>query len=490
VHPEDAIHYSLDLDLTSGEGTDTKGAIYRRHDVKLDILMTTDWRAIKVRRWSLVGDAWDAGKTYGRKETCQVGNRLFISLDDDNLNNEPVSTDTIHWMTMVYDVTSRPYLKYIAPFPHSAVADPGPEPDREKSYQRSYAKYDDIFYGFYTDLADFQDFYPIAFLDEIDNSSGVHAGLGLSMTGIHVYPLTQFDVDGVPEPWSVMTGNVIMLENTPLIIPNFGDFRLGGARAGWLNTFRPYNYHDKFDTTAAAGIKNMYVTGTLGSSMNGSGSGWMSESFLRGMSYSQTQSDGIEKTISNIQSDDFSTTRGFNGLIIHAVDCVLYAVGRLHDTDIHLERSTIGGTGGFSNCKTSYLTDSKIMGNLDSCVFSTESGRTGLGVGGSGNNIAINADIADCTFINVNNITINSTLERVRMNWADGITIPANISLYRVSFNMPNWVGKNVWSGDPLELKDVEVNRRWVDDADLPTIERIWYEEVDSNGGITHKELK
>lgn len=472
TYPSDVIHYNIDLDLTDGTASH-KGGIYYRKDAVIGVEMRYDWRTVKFRRYALTADAWVIGSTYAKGDTCRVGNRLFVSLKNANVGKEPVTTDGDDWMTVFYDLLSRPDLEY-----NTAKS---VTPDVEDRMQT---------YGFKVDGTKHKDFYTVAFLDEPDNSTCVHVGTGETISQIVFLNNLSVDDNGVPLYASVLTNNVILLENTPDVLPTAGNISITDLDLFKYNTFRPYkNFQNVVSTGINGGFLNVYLTGWLYSSTLSKV--WVVyNSFVRGLSYVTTHNNGIKDSIINLQKDDLSTDRMLNSSKTHIENSLIYSKGWVHAIgSLAMINSVLSKDGKLSNSPNIELINSHIHGDMTSSSVTSETGYHRIGPG-SGSNLTVNGTAINSLLIDTFNLTIDGDLDGVELRQVEDVTIPANVSLTEVKFTIPHWQGKNTWSGDPLVLINKVVNRKWADVEGAATQEKLWYEEVDQNGTVTYKELK
>ena len=124
------------------------------------------------------------------------------------------------------------------------------------------------------------------------------------------------------------------------------------------------------------------------------------------------------------------------------------------------------------------------------------------------NTSRINAKTAveNCTF-DVENCIVTGNLRNVGMkrvtgsvfygdmynteisHWTD-VTLPKGKTLDSVVFLIPSLSDKFIWDANTTTYKDLIADRKYSDDSDNPTIEKVWYNTVDVNGMLTYKELK
>ncbi len=116
MYPEDIIYYDwnpdnwindLSFGYDDGGGLDIisgfKGVIISRHDTLRQLNAPSDWRNCLTRRWETAATAWDSGTSYSigdivsHAETSMV----YKSLQNSNLNNEPIDSDDEYWIVML-----------------------------------------------------------------------------------------------------------------------------------------------------------------------------------------------------------------------------------------------------------------------------------------------------------------------------------------------------------------------------------------------------
>lgn len=469
--PSDLIKYNIDLDLTGGTDSHT-GGIYYRKDTLLNIEMRYDWRTIKFRRYALTADAWDSGTTYAKGDTCRIVNRLFVALEGSNLNNDPLTTDGDKWMTVFYDVTSRPDLEY-----NTAQSTTPPVEDRLKTF------------GFKVDGTKYKDYYTVAFLDEPDNSTCVHVGTGKSIAVVSFMNTLSLDSNGLPYYWELLANNIIMLENTNDMLTYSGNISISGTSSFYWNTFRPYVYMGDVTISGSSYIRNTFISGLV-YNVNISNIFKLENSFIRGLSYLEIIEDGIYDSILNIQADDLSESRMVNNGVYTAVRTHVYTKAWIHGIPYCVFRDcTISRDAKITNSNKVDLINSFIYGDMTSTSVFTESGyyRT---ANGSASGLVINGSVLNSVLVDTSNLVVDGTLNGVELRQVKDVIIPANVSLTEVKFDVPVWSGKNTWSGSPLTLVNKRVTRKWEDIPGDPTEEKLWYEEIDQNGTVTYKELK
>lgn len=93
LFPQDILYYSFDNNALNAPGADM-GYIMRRVDTLREVDVPFDFRQVKFRRWGITATEYDAGTTYAKWSTCKKNDKLYISVIDSNIGNDPETTGT------------------------------------------------------------------------------------------------------------------------------------------------------------------------------------------------------------------------------------------------------------------------------------------------------------------------------------------------------------------------------------------------------------
>jgi hypothetical protein len=453
LHSTDTIWYDIDLDLTRG-GAAHRGAIIYRKDNTHNLATEWDWRSIKFRRYATTADAWDSTVTYAKKDTVRIGDRIYMSVVADNLNNDPATTDNSKWMTLFYDLTSRPYLKYIHCKSNTD--------DMDTTWHMNVVE------------SDYTDFYTFAFTTDLSNSSGVldadiHYNNMSIINGRYVGDLKLYS-------------NIVFINEEAEILK----VSIEGALSNM--TIRPYgDYMGDMEFRKMSYLEDSFLHGAM-FKVKFSNVYALSNSFIRGLTYFTAIGNGILTSIATLIGTDANTGRLLNGQEGSYEYCLIYAAAWIHAGRFRLYYTDVIG-GKLNNCESITLYHSTITAQVQSCQIGSSRGYYYV-QNGDNSYITINAPLYNCLLNDIHNVTIDGNLNGVEgMNWKD-VTIPANITLTDVVFDIVKWRGKNTWGTADVTITDKVVNRKYTDDDTNPTVEKLWYEETDENGTITYKELK
>jgi len=470
-YPQDIIKYHIDLDLTGGTAPH-KGGIFYREDSIINVKTTYDWRTIKYRRYALTAPGWDDKKDYKKGDPCRVGDRLFLALKD-HTNKEPVANDAKYWMTVFHDLKSRPDLEYNTAKKVRGTGD---------NLMRTF--------GFDVDATKYKDYYTFAFLDEPDNSSGIHKGLGKSISGISLLPDFRVDGNGIPIYYSVIPNNVIMIEHDVFKEADaFTEISLTGITYFYWNTIRPYWAGAQINFKNVYTFSNCYLTGNV-FGLYFENVPNVNNSFIRGFSKVRTHRLGINNSVINQQGDDLDASSYFAKNNVSIFNSYIYQKNTIVGVDeFVVEEVVMAGTVGarFSNAIKLY--NGEIYGSINGTSIYTESGAHRIG-NGYNNGLVINGDVTNSVLIDVVDTTIDGNLNGVELRQCKDVTIPSNVTLNEVKFDIPLWKGKNIWPTEPYKLEYVKVSRKWIDDSQNPTHEKLWYEQIDEDGIIQLIEIK
>lgn len=98
---QDILYYSFDNNALNAPGADM-GYIHRRVDTSREVDVPFDFRQVKFRRWGITATEYDAGTTYAKWSTCKKNNKLYISVINSNIGNDPETTGTENSTLLTY----------------------------------------------------------------------------------------------------------------------------------------------------------------------------------------------------------------------------------------------------------------------------------------------------------------------------------------------------------------------------------------------------
>ena len=448
--PHHLIEYDADFN-NAVDGLEAQvytGRITRRRDPEYRLEAHFDYIGVWNPRYKVTAQEYNVATTYGRGARVQItnalGNGLYVSLSSGNVGNDP-DADSDNWMIF------RPQGADTTGFHRDYIS-------------AAITYYENGGFGFTPDLTEFRLFPTFAFSNDLTKSEG--------FTGANASE--RFDDFFVREP-----NNVFMAcANAAVGYGNFG----GKLDSGFGNTFvTDAHYGITFEGhgTGVAATNN-YLFGAVWYISNFS-KGFFYNNYMEGLTFI-TQLDGV---VNNVfvrrgTARNNLTTRGPNALRTLKLESTLwYSSNNIHGNgngDINLRQCTFKGNTRINNCSNVVLdgttvTEQIYSSNIDWTGYYTEAN------GYNDNNI-INGQINNCNIKDMANCVIESNLNNVDAKRWKGVTIPANVTLSGVDFQITEWSGLNVWSGNPLSVSNKVVSKRYVGGG----TEKLWFEDTDVNG--------
>jgi hypothetical protein len=433
VYSSDIVYYDYDLDLSDGGSVNAKGAIYRRQDVSRAIDIGFDWRTIKFRRYEATTTDWSDVTVYAKNETAKVGTMVYISMEDANVGNDPVTTVNDKWVKF-YDTS-------------------GSVSDRELWATQSSGTIFGLTIG-----ATFKDVYFFTDLADLNTSSGAIADINNFLL---ITPKGLLDINITILIDSALFGTLDLKDNY-IYIP-------GGSV-----TFRPDTIMRNVNMSLINNPTDLYVGGAIA---------WMEFS-------------GQTFTESYINGGNYCTiTQAVNSILMGS-NGVAYAASFVESTSLAMNDCVLGLSGVIGRnvntitMDTCDLMDSRITG--DSTMSFTTHVQKGAAVDLVGASIwdtsQVSANITNCNLPNMKGVDIQGILINTSSigRWAN-VVIPSNVTFTDVTLNIAAWLGFNTWSGGLLDLSEKKIEKRYYDGN---VTERFWYESVTAQGNVTLIELQ
>ena len=113
IYPKDILYYSFDNSERFAPAAD-RGYIQRRTDTSKEIDLPYDFRNVKFRRWGVTAADWDVATTYAKYSFVKKNSKLYISVCDNNLGNDPeltgtenITLDTYEWIYLPFPIGSK-----------------------------------------------------------------------------------------------------------------------------------------------------------------------------------------------------------------------------------------------------------------------------------------------------------------------------------------------------------------------------------------------
>ena len=445
-----------------------KGTIYYRKDLELEVETGFDFVGYRVTRWAVTAPEYVGTKVYSRLETCSVPdstdptNRakdaLYISLKGTNTNHDPNISlnDGLWWATFrpAGEDTTGMYRDYVA----SDWTDSAGYPTEDMALSNMF--------GFNVVKDRFQNFPTFAFANDLTKDAA---------KGDDPYEKYYYCYVHNKGNLFLATGNTGYYENYFI---NLDRTVFGMSFVG------QYMYQITINNMFGGTLKN-YIFGASWNINIASSTAWFYNNYFEGFAFIE----GIAvSSVSAVISRNVSirkgaarnahTGRSINGCEFTCSGTVFYMSDWIHaNGSLHIEDSTIIGAGLKYNSEI-VLQDSildpggsiqysKIVSNM-SHKFNT--------------NVVIKGNILRTSLIDLKDVTIEGNLTDVTAaNW-DGVTIPSNVSFTDAIFVIPKWYGKNTWTGTAIDFKHVVVDKKYIDNPSTPTVEKLWYKQIDING--------
>ncbi len=472
LYPEHVIRWIPDWDANPGNLEKQRGKIIYRQDPNLRISSNFDFVGERYPRYAVTtSNEYAAGTTYGRnarvKITNGAGDGLYVSMKGGNIGNDPDSSPE-WWMIF------RPQGADTTVYHRDYVCDKGFDPN---GYPFEY--------GFDIDESRWELFPTYGFASDLNASAGIGPGTYEQYYDCHVEQNNNVFLSGGNDAES------------------YGNYFVSSKIGNYGNTLvTEYFYLTKLPT-GYEGMQNSYLFGFLyGYNPAESGAFNVINNYLEGVSF-LGQWNAFEENKNNIlirQGTSRGNAIGARGInanrAIEMNDTLIYSkrpnpeIGNgLHGNELLWFRDTsIMGNGRVTHCDAIKLSSAQIECYIRSSRIESIGWYANKGSGGPnvGNKFLSNSTIQYIDAVEMDGCTIEGTFVDVAgiQNWKN-VTIPANVSMVSLRFNLVEWLGLNVWSGNPLTVRNRVINRRYIDDDTSPTVEKLFTDDVDINGDIT-----
>jgi len=529
TYPRHIIEYAPDWDWVENLGsTQPTGEITFRQDLELKLSAGFDYVGFRATRFAVTAPEWVVGDTYARLKTCSVpdpaGDALYISMKAGNTGNDPTdsATDGVWWMLFRpagADTTSL-YRDYVAADWTNAGG-----------YHTDNMAQTDTF-GFQVDKTRFQNFPTFAFASDLTATAGKgtitadaigevpatdamfcteaigftyfdEVGLTLytKTSAVDTDPCTGVTWDDVPMGYEVYyyshienKGNVMLAAN------NNGEYygnyyiQLDHSVSG-MTIVSNYIYQVIFQNMFGGTMKN-YIFGAAWAIIIASSTRWFQNNYMEGFSFidglgTVDVSADMNKNIfiRKGAARDNLTSRLLNGTSYTGAGTLIYRGGWLHaNKELSLYNCNILGELKYN---TNVILTNSIVEAGASITNSSiiAHGYASNQTSGYNTGNTITGKISNSIIQDMDKCELGGDLVGVvGEHWFE-VKIPVDKNFTDVKFHIPVWIGKNVWSGTPSDISYVTVTKKYIDDINTPTLEKLWYQEIDVNGVATDVEI-